>query len=48
MNFIHLPPVLIFQLKRFEYNNETKYIEKLNDYYEFYDQLNMNKYRKNE
>ena len=47
MNFIHLPPVLIFQLKRFEYNNETKYIEKLNDYYEFYDQLNMNKYIKN-
>ena len=44
MNFIHLPPVLIFQLKRFEYNNEINYIEKLNDYYEFYDQLNMNKY----
>ena len=44
MNFIKLPPVLIFQLKRFEYNNEIKSIEKLNDYYEFYDQLNMNQY----
>ena len=44
MKFIHLPPVLMFQLKRFEYNNEINFIEKLNDYYKFEDELNMNNY----
>ena len=44
MKFIKLPPVLIFQLKRFEFNSQLNYIDKLNDYYEFYDNLNMNKY----
>ena len=44
MKFIKLPPVLIFQLKRFEFNSELNYIDKLNDYYEFYDSINMNNY----
>ena len=44
MKFIKLPPVLIFQLKRFEFNSKLNYIDKLNDYYEFYDSINMNNY----
>ena len=46
-NFQELPRILIFVLKRFGYNNDTKQKFKINDYYEFPLELNMNKYIQN-
>jgi hypothetical protein len=46
LKFIKLPNVLILQLKRFEYNPTTFELEKINDRFEYYDQINMDKYIK--
>ena len=43
-NFQMLPRILIFVLKRFEFNYNTMQKFKINDYYEFPLELNMNKY----
>ena len=43
-NFKTLPRMLIFVLKRFEFDFNTMRRIKLNDYYEFPIELNMNKY----
>ena len=43
-NFQELPRILIFVLKRFEFNYNTMQKFKINDYYEFPLELNMNKY----
>ena len=43
-NFKTLPRFLIFVLKRFEFNYQTKKKIKINDYYEFPLNLDMNKY----
>lgn len=42
--FINLPNVMILQLKRFEYNAHKDSMEKINDYFEFYSELDMRKY----
>lgn len=44
LKFLSLPPVLIFQLKRFEYNPKKDEMDKLNDYFEFEPILNMSPY----
>lgn len=44
MRFITLPPVLILQLKRFEYNPKKEQMDKINDYYEFYESIDMSNY----
>ena len=43
-NFQELPRILTFVLKRFEFNYNTMQKYKINDYYEFPLELNMNKY----
>ena len=43
-NFQELPRILIFVLKRFEFNYNTMQKFKINDYYEFPMELNMDKY----
>ena len=43
-NFQILPRILTFVLKRFEFNYNTMQKFKINDYYEFPLELNMNKY----
>ena len=43
-NFKFLPKILIFVLKRFEFNYNTMQKYKINDYYEFPLNLDMNKY----
>ena len=43
-NFKNLPRMLIFVLKRFEFNYDTMRKVKINDYYEFPLELNMSKY----
>lgn len=48
VKFKELPPILIFQLKRFEYNMYLDSFEKVNDCFEFYDTLNMSKYMLND
>jgi ubiquitin C-terminal hydrolase len=42
LRFIKLPNVLILQLKRFEYNPTTYMLEKINDRFEYYDQIDLN------
>ena len=44
-NFKSLPRILLFVLKRFEFNYDTMKKVKINDYYEFPLELNMNKYK---
>ena len=44
VKFVKLPPVIIFQLKRFEYNMYIDMFEKVNDRFEFYNSLDMSKY----
>ena len=43
-NFKTLPRMLIFVLKRFEFNYDTMKRVKINDYYEFPLELDMTKY----
>jgi ubiquitin C-terminal hydrolase len=42
--FVHFPNVLIAQLKRFEYNPRKDMMDKINDYFEFYDEINIKPY----
>ena len=44
-NFKSLPRILLFVLKRFEFNYDKMKKEKINDYYEFPLELDMNKYK---
>ena len=46
--FSKFPPVLILQLKRFEYNHKLNSMDKVNDLFEFYDTINLSKYLKHE
>jgi ubiquitin carboxyl-terminal hydrolase 7 len=41
--FDELPPVLQLQLKRFEYDFQRDTMVKINDRYEFYDELDLDK-----
>jgi ubiquitin carboxyl-terminal hydrolase 7 len=43
-SFINFPPVLILQLKRFEYNPKKDSMDKINDTFEFYEEINLNQY----
>ena len=45
--FSKFPPVLILQLKRFEYNPKLGSMEKVNDHFEFYDAIDLSKYLNN-
>jgi len=47
VKFLELPNVLILQLKRFEYNFQKDSMEKVNDYFEFYNEINLSKYLTN-
>ena len=42
--FSSLPKVLVLQLNRFKYNTQTNEMEKINDRFEFYNELNLGKY----
>lgn len=44
ISFITLPPVLMCQLKRFEFNPQKSQMDKINDYYEFYDTINLSRF----
>ncbi|MCQ2817259.1 MAG: hypothetical protein MJ252_08345 [archaeon] len=44
IQFLSFPPVLILQLKRFEYIEKKESMVKINDFFEFYDELDLNKY----
>jgi len=43
-----LPPYLILCLKRFEYNYEAEVKIKINDFCEFYPEINLKEYSKQE
>ena len=44
IKFIYFPPVLLLQLKRFEYNSKKDIMVKINDYFEYYDEIELSKY----
>ena len=44
IKFLSFPPVLLLQLKRFEYNSKRDIMVKINDYFEYYDEIDLNKY----
>jgi len=44
IKFIKFPNVLIIQLKRFEYDYKRDQMIKINDHFEFYKELDLNKY----
>lgn len=44
IRFAELPPVLQIQLKRFDFNAFTGKMEKLNEKFEFYDEIDMDPY----
>jgi len=44
VRFLDFPKVLMFQLKRFEYNPIKDSMEKINEMFEFPDKLNLNNY----
>ena len=44
IKFLSFPPVLTLQLKRFEYNSKLKMMVKINDSFEYYEELDLNKY----
>jgi ubiquitin C-terminal hydrolase len=46
--FSKFPPVLILQLKRFEYNPKVGSMEKVNDHFEFYETIDLTKYLNND
>ena len=48
VRFSKLAPVLIMQLKRFEYNFATDSMEKVNDKFEFYKEIDLKKYYMND
>lgn len=47
IKFIKFPSVLILQLKRFEYNPKREAMVKINDYFEFYEEIDLTKYKDN-
>ena len=44
IKFLKYPNILILQLKRFEYNQKREAMVKINEYFEFYEELNLEKY----
>ena len=44
IKFLSFPPVLLLQLKRFEYNSKKDIMVKINDYFEYYDEIELTKY----
>jgi ubiquitin carboxyl-terminal hydrolase 7 len=44
IKFLKCPNILILQLKRFEYNQKKEAMVKINEYFEFYEELNLEKY----
>ncbi|CAG9313206.1 unnamed protein product [Blepharisma stoltei] len=42
--FDHFPPVLLIQLKRFDYNSFMDNTMKINDRYEFFEEIDLDKY----
>ena len=44
IKFLSFPPVLLLQLKRFEYNSKRDMMVKINDYFEYYDEIELSKY----
>ena len=44
MKFSKLPPIIFFHLKRFEYDYQTDSFKKINDKYEYYEDLDLSKY----
>ena len=44
IKFLSFPPVLFLQLKRFEYNSKKDIMVKINDYFEYYDEIELSKY----
>jgi ubiquitin C-terminal hydrolase len=48
IKFSKFPPVLILQLKRFEYNPRKEAMVKINDYFEFYEEIDLSKYMQND
>ena len=44
IKFLSFPPVLLLQLKRFEYNSKKDNLVKINDYFEYYDEIELTKY----
>ena len=44
IKFISFPPVLFLQLKRFEYNSKKDIMVKINDYFEYYNEIDLTNY----
>ena len=44
IKFLSIPPVLFLQLKRFEYNSKKDIMVKVNDYFEYYNEIDLAKY----
>ena len=44
IKFLFFPPVLLLHLKRFEYNSKKDNLVKINDYFEYYDEIELSKY----
>ena len=44
IKFISFPPVLFLQLKRFEYNSKKDIMVKINDYFEYYNEIELSNY----
>ena len=44
IKFLSFPPVLFLQLKRFEYNSKKDIMVKINDYFEYYNEIELSNY----
>ena len=44
IKFVSFPPVLFLQLKRFEYNSKKDIMVKINDYFEYYNEIDLTNY----
>lgn len=44
IRFLEFPNVMILQLKRFEYNMKKDIMDKINDYFEFYEEIDLKNY----
>lgn len=47
IKFLKCPNILILQLKRFEYNQKREAMVKINEYFEFYEEINLENYMYN-
>jgi len=47
IKFLKCPNILILQLKRFEYNQKREAMVKINEYFEFYEDINLENYMYN-